>query len=222
MRIADLPPRERPREKAKEKGLNALSNAELLALILGKGVKGLSALDLAAELLAQFRSLAAIGEAEISDLSEVEGVGEAKALLLKGVFEAAIRMAQEEDYADALSPAEIYAHHRLAFAHKATESLLVMLYDGKGVLRREKTLYEGSEKKLEASDRGILAEVLAAKASGFLIVHNHPSGVPLPSPGELTLTGRLKEKASSLGLVFLDHLIVAGDRYYSFKENGMI
>jgi DNA repair protein RadC len=222
MRIADLPPRERPREKAKEKGLNALSNAELLALILGEGVKGLSALDLAGKLLARFRSLTAIGEAEATALSEIEGVGEVKALLLKGVFEAATRIAQEEIYSDPVSPPEVYAHHRLAFAHKTTESLLVMLYDRKGVLRQEKTLYEGSEKKLEASDRGILAEALAAKATGFLIVHNHPSGVPLPSPGELTLTGRLKEKASSLGLIFLDHLIVAGDHYYSFKENGMI
>ncbi len=222
MRIADLPLSERPREKAKGKGFAALSNTELLALILGKGVKGFSALDLATELLISFRSLAAIGEASVPALSDIAGVGEAKSLLLKGVFEVAKRMELEEAYSDPVSPREIFAHHRLAFAHKSTESLIVMLYDRKGMFVREKTLYEGSEKKLEASERGILAEALSSRAFGFLIVHNHPSGFPLPSPGELTLTGSLKEKASSLGLVFLDHLIMAGERYYSFKENGMV
>jgi DNA repair protein RadC len=222
MRISEMPEELRPREKAWRHGLSSLSDSELLALLIGKGAKGHSALEIAEDLLKEYRSFSALGYADPTSFTSEKGLSQVKALELGAVFEAARRYGQEAVPTDHGEASALYERHRHDLGEAMSEHFLLLLYDRQGRLLKEKTLFIGDEKSLLSSNKIILSEALSCRSSSFVIMHNHPSGNPLPSLGELSLTKNLARKAQELGLSLSDHLIVSAYAYYSFAENGIL
>lgn len=222
MKIHDLPLEERPREKALEHGLESLSDAELLGLIIARGTRGHSALEIAKELLAIYQNFQGLAIANPDAFSELKGLSKIKALELGAVFELSRRRESESVPEDSYEPSDLFERLVGVLGQSKQEKLLLLLYSRQGHLLKEKTLFVGTEDSLSASKKLILGEAVAAGASSFVIVHNHPSGDPLPSPGELVSTSALQSTALSLGLRLLDHLIISEGAFYSFSENGIL
>jgi DNA repair protein RadC len=222
MKIALLPPESRPREKARREGIASLSDEEVLALILSRGVKGASALDLAREILARYGSFSSLGAAPSESLMEIKGIKEAKALEIAALFEVARRAAKEAPQSQDSPAEELYEHYHLSLEDEIGEKGLLLLYDRRGRFLKEKILFAGNENRLSASPKLVLSEALSSRASSFVFLHNHPSGNPYPSPDDFSFTSSLEKKASDLSLHFRDHIIVAEGRFFSFRENGLL
>lgn len=217
MRIADLLPEERPREKAIKKGINSLSDAELLAILLGKGVKGKNVLELSNELLSSYGSLSSLAETPFHSLLEHKGISSSKALLLLASFELGKRAAMGE-MDECYLPQEIYCRYKEKMRGERREHLFLLIYWKRGKLKKEEEIASGSEDALSMGEMPILRRVLEEKGEQFVLIHNHPSGIALPSRGDISFTLSLAGKASSLGLTLIDHLIIGENEYYSFLE----
>ncbi len=225
-RIKDWPEDERPREKLLKNGPEALSDAELLALVLrtGDGVSRTSALDHARLLLARFGSLRQMARATISELCRVKGIGPAKAAELLAVFQIARRFGVEE-----LRPgsryscsSEVFRHYHERLRDRKKEVFLALLLDSKNRVIREVLVSEGSLTASIVHPREVFAPVVRESAAGVLFVHNHPSGDPTPSREDLEITSRLKEIGDLMGVRVLDHIIIGSGDYVSFVDRGLL
>jgi len=225
-RIKDWPEAERPREKLLVRGAEALTDAELLALVLRTGDAGseTSALDLARLLLRQFESLGGMARAVTSELREVRGIGPAKAAELQAVFELARRFAGRELRPGGRfgSSEEVFQffHERLRDLKK--EVFLALLLDSKNRLIREVRVSEGSLTASIVHPREVFAPVIRESAAAVLFVHNHPSGDPTPSREDLEITSRLREAGELMGVRVLDHVIIGSGRYVSLADRGLL
>jgi len=225
--IKQWPEDERPREKLLKKGAAALSDAELLALLLrtGDAAAGKSAIDLGRELLTRCDgSLRSLAQAELAELQQIKGLGLAKAASLKAAFTLAARFQARPLVAldRFTSPAQIfdYFHHELRDARK--EQFLVLLLDGKNRITRKVTVSEGSLNQSIVHPREVFAPAVRESAAAVLFVHNHPSGDTAPSREDCEITRRLKEAGELLGIRVLDHVIIGDGSYYSFTESGLL
>lgn len=221
MRIADLPLSERPREKALEKGLRSLSDAELLALVIGKGVKGDSALEIARRLLVSYPSLAAMSNISPALFTENRGISLCKALILSAAFEIG-RRASAASIQDRYIPEDAFNHFSGVCGGSKFESLYLLIYGKKGRLIEEKQIAIGGYDAVVSENGIILSSVLEVKGHSFVLVHNHPSGNASPSRNDRAFTLSLAHHAAALGIVFLDHLIIGEEEYYSFLEHREI
>jgi DNA repair protein RadC len=226
--IQDLPRQERPREKLLARGTQALTDAEVLAILLRTGTRGRNAVELAAHLLAHFGSLAQIARAEVAELSRVKGIGPAKAVHLAAAFAVGIRLAAEQYSAECLDTPE--AIHRLCAAEFRLldrESLRAILLDTRYRLLAICEISRGTLNESLAHPREIFKAAITRSAYALVLVHNHPSGDPSPSEADIRLTRRITEAARLLQISLLDHIIfgseAAGRRpYFSFKEAGLM
>ncbi|MBQ9457624.1 MAG: DNA repair protein RadC [Bacilli bacterium] len=220
MKIADLPLDDRPREKAYALGIASLTDAELLALILGKGSPGHSALEIAYALLHDFGSLSSIAEIRMETLCAYPGVKQVKALRFEAVFEIAKRIRGKRGGQSAYRPDEIAS----VFAKEAgeVETLFLLSLDGMGKVKTQQRIGVGGDDLLLAKPKDILAKMIQSKYKRFVLVHTHPSGNALPSKEDLAFTSKLREESLSLGFRLVDHLVVADGNYYSFTENGLL
>ena len=222
--IVSWPKTERPREKLFHSGPETLSDGELMAVLLRIGKAGQSAEDLGRHLLAKFKGISGIDRAHIEELITVPGMGIAKTAQLKAAIEIGKRVrmqnAQPKGFNDA---ADVAAYIRPRFEGKRQESFLSILLDGQNNLLAERVIAEGIPTQATVYVRRVMEEALRASASAFLVVHNHPSGHPAPSPVDDQTTQDLKHAADLLNLVFLDHIIIgSGDSYYSYAENDKL
>ena len=222
--VRDLPVSERPRERLTHLGADALSEQELLACLLGRGISGESVLESARRLLAAFGSLRAIGEASVEQLSSVHGIGPAKAVQLKAAAEFARRTSalsrQIRPRIDSVDAAAELLRPRLA--GKAKEHFLAVLLDNRHQLIRVSEIAIGSLSATLVHPREVFKEAIAASAAAVIIAHNHPSGDPEPSADDVALTRRLIEAGTLLGIEVLDHLIIAGGGVVSLRAAGVI
>jgi len=220
MKLKELPHFVLPREKAITNGLKALNESELLALIIGSGAKGKNVLDVSLALLASYKNLHALSLASIKDLCEIPGISLAKALAILGSLELASRLLSEQNSSPLSGPKEeLYANYALQFFKQNEEEIRIILFNKRKELIKEKTIALGSEVKTIFNGKQLLAEALSSKASFLLLFHNHPSGVPLPSRGEITMTQKLYHSLKEFNIELLDHVIFASNHYYSFEEN---
>lgn len=223
--VRDLPVPERPRERLMREGPRALTREEILAVILGRGTSGRSVLDIARDLIVKFKTIGALADATIHELQQIEGIGKAKACQLKAALELARRTTEYEDAgrgAD-LSNAEVVA--RLVGPRvrgEKKECFYSLVADSRGRLLTWDTVSVGSLDTTLAHPREVFQEAVRAKASAIVVVHNHPSGDPSPSDDDIRLTRRLAEAGRILGIALLDHIILAHDRYYSFREHALL
>lgn len=212
--MAAVPPHERPRERLVARGVEALTERELLALVLRNGTRGLGALDLAAELLAEYGTLAALAAARPEELATRRGVGAAKAAALVAAFQLGHRVDAQDDTPVVLrSPADVAGVARRELGGARRERVLVLVGDGANRLRRTIVVSEGSIDRSIVGVREILNAVLRHDGRAFAVAHNHPGGDPEPSDADRRATAAVRAGATAAGLRFLGHVVVAGDQW---------
>ncbi|MGE0920032.1 RadC family protein [Trichlorobacter lovleyi] len=225
--IKDWPEDERPREKLLKRGAAALSDAELLALVLrtGDAAAGKSAIDLGRELLERFDgNLRELAQAELNELQQIKGLGLAKAASIKAAFTLGSRFQARrlETLERFTSPAQVFDffHHELRDNRK--ELFLILLLDGKNRITRKVQVSEGSLNQSIVHPREVFAPAVRESAAAVIFIHNHPSGDPAPSREDREITRRLNEAGEILGIKVLDHIIIGDGAYFSFVESGLL
>ncbi len=227
-RICDLPTHLRPREKLASLGPGSLDNAELMALFISSGSKGLSAIDIGRNLLAKYGSMGALGGLPVAELCKEKGLGLAKASKLAAAFELGTRVAREQLRDVPLdTPERIHDYFGPQLRHLPQEQLSVATLNSRLHLSSVTVISLGSVNETTAHPREIMRPVIARGAYGFIMVHNHPSGDPSPSSADEKITRRLVEVAEIMQVKFLDHVIVGRPSdgrkaFYSFREMGII
>ncbi|MBL4567649.1 MAG: DNA repair protein RadC [Porticoccus sp.] len=224
MAISDWPASERPREKLLEKGASALSDAELLAIFLRTGCVGLSAVDLARDLLQRFGSLAQILSAEKKSFCDAPGLGEAKYVQLQAVMELARRHLGEQLCRDQVfnSPALVSEFLLSQLRHCQQEIFITLFLDAQNRLISWEKLFFGTIDSASIYPREVMKRVLHHNASAVIFSHNHPSGVAEPSNADQQITQRLKDALMLIDVRVLDHVIVGGGYTVSMAERGMM
>jgi DNA repair protein RadC len=222
MAITDWPADERPREKLLAQGASALSDAELLAIFLRMGVAGMSAVDLARELLRRFGSLTAIFAASHDELTQVHGMGSSKFVQLQAIFEMSQRALREEmQQRDVLaSPAAVRDYLRIKLGALKREVFFVLLLDAQNRVIASEELFAGTLTQTSVYPREVVKRALHHNAAAAIFAHNHPSGVAEPSRADEMLTKVLKD--ALVDVKVLDHFVVAGNGVLSFSERGLI
>ena len=218
------PAADRPRERLEFLGPEALSDTELMALLLGTGGPGRDALALAAALLARHDGLLGLARAGPGEALAMPGLGPAKRAALRASFELARRLAAGRWRAgEAIrGPEDVHRHFHPRLRHASREQFLVVLLDGRHRLIRHETVSEGTLTASLVHPREVFRPALRAAAAALILVHNHPSGDPAPSPEDRQVTARLVQAGEILGVRVLDHVIVAERGYTSLREEGVI
>lgn len=220
--IRDLPASERPRERLEQYGPEALSTAELLAIVLRVGSRGESAVRLAERLLSQFGGLAGIARARVPQLSSLPGVGLAKAAQLKAAFELGKRLATSIDGPKAVvrGASDAAALVMEELRHRQQECLAAIFLDIRNQVICFRILSMGTLTGSPAHPREVFREALAQGCANLIICHNHPSGDPTPSKDDIALTARLSQAGELMGVALVDHIVIGGGRYVSLREAG--
>jgi DNA repair protein RadC len=215
--IRDLPASDRPRERLRDAGPAALSNAELLAIILRTGGAKQSALSQANSLLAHFDGLPGLRAAALLELCGEPGIGEAKAAQIKAALELGVRLSSYNDNDRPLvrTPDDIANLVMAEMSLLQQEHVRVMLLDAKNRLLSMQTVYVGSVHTAHVRVAELLSDAVRVRASAIVVLHNHPSGDPTPSPADVTLTRSVFEASRLLGIDLLDHVIIGAGRYVS-------
>ncbi len=222
--IHDLPTSERPRERLQKFGIEALSAQEILALILGRGIAGESVMITAQRLLSQFGNLKGIASASVEELSQVRGIGTAKASQIKAAFELANRL---EDYPASgdkplvKTPDDVVGVVRSRLRGKKKEHFLALLLDTRSQLIKVSEISIGSLDTSIVHPREVFKEAISASAASVIFVHNHPSGDPEASEDDIELTKRLAKAGEIVGIDVLDHIIICDKKYLSLKRQGL-
>ncbi len=225
-RIKNWPVRERPRERLVHEGAERLTDAELLAIILrvGRGtfktgVSGQSATDLARQLLVDFKGLRGLDRAFIQDLMKVPGLSKAKVAQVKAALEIGKRLQTKPLTSLSIeSSAAVAAHLRPRFLNARHEVVYAVLLDGENRHIDTRLIAEGTPTEATVYVRRVLEEALKSSAAAIVMVHNHPSGDPAPTPGDDALTQDLARGAAIVGLLLLDHIIVGDTAHYSYAD----
>jgi len=222
--IHDLPAYERPRERLQKLGAEALSAQEILALILGRGVAGESVMVTAQRLLSQFGSIKGISSASVEELSQLRGIGIAKAAQIRAAFELANRLegySPAEDKPVVKTPDDAAAVVKSRLKGKKKEHFLALLLDTRNQLIKVAGISIGSLDTSIVHPREAFKEAISASAASVIFVHNHPSGDPEASEDDIKLTKRLAEAGEIVGIDVLDHIIIGDKKYLSLKREGL-
>ncbi len=229
--ISELPKNERPRERLLSCGCDALSNIELLAIILRTGPKGKSTLDLAKELLSHFKgNLVELSTASPTTLSTIRGIGKAKSAELKATFALASRMARQislekQKISDPEGGADFFREY---FRGKKQEELHVLLLNTKNIIIHEELITKGLLDRSPIHAREIFRTAIQHSAAKMILAHNHPSGDPTPSKQDISSTKKLVQAGRIIGIEVVDHIIIGlktAEResdFFSLCENGMM
>jgi DNA repair protein RadC len=222
-RVREIPADERPRERLAARGAAGLTTAELIALVWGSGARGLGAVDLAEEALARHDGLAGLARAGELELVDLPGVGVAKAAQLTASFELGRRLLVDwpagrwtvrtpRDVADRLIP---------LMGHLEREELRVVLLNAKNAVLKVVTVYQGNVSASLVRVGELFRDAVRINAAGVILVHNHPSGDPTPSPDDLHLTAEALAAGRLLDIELLDHLVVGHDAFVSLRDRGI-
>ena len=228
LKIREMPQAERPREKLAAHGPAAVTNPELIAILLRTGVIGTNAIEVARELLERYGSLTGLSRCSVDELSKIRGIGFAKAVQLVAAFGLGQRLARETLSNQKIDSPELV--NELVGAEMRMlrkESLRVILLDTRYHLIRIQEVSTGSVNESIAHPREIFHPAVASSAYALIVVHNHPSGDASPSQADHGLTRRLAEAAELLQINLLDHIIIGAPAngsggYFSFKEAGVL
>lgn len=217
-RIKDLPEFSRPREKLKEKGAEALSDPELIAIILGSGTRGLDVMTLASKIARLIASTK--GNLSLEELSNVEGIGIAKASQILAGFELARRYMIKES--KKITEAKDVLPFLSDITDKQQEYFVCISLNGANEVIEKRIVTVGLLDKSQVHPREVFADVITDRAASVILAHNHPSGELKPSDSDLKIHEQLTEAGKILGITVLDHIIVAKKGYFSFQEAGLL
>ena len=227
-RIRDLPLNERPRERLINAGADALKNSELIAILLRTGMKGISAIQVAEQLLWKFETLDRLARADIEELRSVKGVGRDKAIALKSAFTLARRMALEIRHESPMLDSPEVIANLLREQNRAynVEHFQAVLLNTRRRLIRVEAVSQGTLDTILVHPREVFKSAIAANAAALVLVHNHPSGDPTPSEADIKVTRDLIRAGQLLKIEVLDHVIIGRATqerprdYVSLRELG--
>ncbi len=217
-----------PYEKFVTYGGKSLTDAELLAIILRTGTKGVSARQLGERVLSQTsrngNGLLGLHQISLHDLMQIEGIGEVKAVKLKAIAEISTRIAQAKArktlcYHNPYSIAEYYMER---FRHQNVEYILLIMFDSGMHVVGEHILSKGTVNASLLSPREVFIQAFKEQAAGIMILHNHPGGNPVPSDNDLQITEQIKEAGKLMDIPLIDHIILGDNSYFSFKESSLL
>ncbi|MEH7886787.1 DNA repair protein RadC [Bacillus sp. JJ1609] len=222
--IRDYPQNERPRERFVQNGPQSLSNHELLALLLGTGSREESVLQLANRMLSQFEGLRLLKDATLEELTQIKGIGQAKAINVLAAVEIGRRIANHTlDERYVIRSPEDGAKYLMNDMRFLTQEHFVCLYlNTKNQVIHRQTIFIGSLNASIVHPREVFKEAVRRSAASVICVHNHPSGDPTPSREDIEVTKRLTESGKIVGIELLDHLIIGENKYVSLKEKGYV
>lgn len=217
----------RPYEKCLAYGAEALSDAELLAVIIRSGASGTTAVRLAGQVLSlckQKSGLLGIHHLSLKELMEVRGIGEVKAIQIKCIGELSKRIARTAagERLTFENPASVADYYMEALRHEEQEQMICMMLDTKNHLLGEETLSKGTVNASAITPRELFLAALSYRAVSILLVHNHPSGDPMPSREDLLLTQRVKRAGEMLGIFLLDHIVIGDCSYCSMRQEDLL
>lgn len=222
--LRDLPREERPRERMLQYGAQALSHAELLAILLRTGTRSESAIMIAQRILAQSGGLRGLADSGVEELVEIKGVGPAKAVQLKAAIElgrrmVASRLSESVTIRSPRDAAELLTE-QLRYLQK--EHFVCLFLNTKNVVIAQETLSIGSLNASIVHPREVFRAAIKYSSASIVCAHNHPSGDPAPSPEDIAITKRLVESGQIVGIDVLDHIVVGDGRFVSLKEQGLM
>jgi len=222
--VHDLPMSERPRARLKRFGPEALSAQELLALIIGRGVSKKSVMTIAQELLVKFSNIKAISEATLEELSQIKGIGLAKAAQIKACFELGKRQDLEPELKDfdIKDPQSVVKAIRASIKDKAKEHFKLILLNPRNKIIGISTISIGTLNASLVHPREVFKDAITHNAYSVVLAHNHPSGDSEPSEDDLMITKKLVEAGKILDIKVIDHIIITKSGYFSFKEKNLI
>lgn len=224
LKITDWPEDERPREKAIKRGIGILSDAELLGVLISKGTKKKTAIDLGRELLARYGTLKNLSTRSPAEYSTVKGIGIAKAITVATAFELSrrVQVKKESKIVAFKRSQDVADYYTPLMQDLKKEFFKVVLLNGANRLIKDVTVSEGILNSSIVHPREVFREALIEVAAGIILIHNHPSGDPTPSDEDKKVTRQLAEAGKIFGIKVFDHVIVAKDGYRSFADEGMI
>ncbi|MFN2541190.1 MAG: DNA repair protein RadC [Chthoniobacterales bacterium] len=228
LKIREMPEDERPREKLASRGPDALTNAELIAILLRTGVRGTNVVEVARQLLKEYKTLTELSRCSVEQLAEIKGIGSTKAQELVAAFNLGARLARETLSKQKIDSPELV--NELVGGEMrmlSKERMRVILLDTRYHLKRIEDVSLGSINESIAHPRDVFHPAVVSGAYAVIVVHNHPSGDASPSQADHSLTRRLAEAAELLQIKLLDHIIVGAPSenspgYFSFKEAGVL
>jgi DNA repair protein RadC len=222
-RLRELPADERPRERLALRGSAGLSSAELIALVWGSGARGRNAVELANDALARHEGLTGLARATELELAAIPGIGRARAAQLIAAFELGRRLVSDWPSGrwTIRSPADIADRLVLQMGRLEREELRVVLLNTKNVVLRVATVYVGNVSASLVRIGELFRDAVRIDAAGVILVHNHPSGDPTPSPDDLHLTAEALAAGRLLDVEVLDHLVVSHDAWVSLRDRGV-
>ena len=221
--IREMPEDERPRDRLLKYGPEALSNAELLAIILRTGTQKENIINLCSRIFSEY-NLKQLSQANVSKLMEIHGIGTAKAAQIAAVFELARKLEgfTDEPKRKIRSPADVYSILYPKMREQKREKLVALLLDTKNQVLREEVISIGSLNANIVHPREVFKAALLESCASVILSHNHPSGDPTPSREDIAVTEKLVEGGKLLGIDVLDHVVIGDGRYVSLKDEGYV
>ena len=222
--IPDLPANQRPRQRLLDLGGENLADAELLAIILRTGTVQASALNLAEKLLTDFRGFRGLDSRSAAELCAVPGLGPAKVAQLKAALAIGKKLMSERDAGGKIvsTSRDVFDHVAPLIRDRTREVFWVIFLTARNRIIKQRILFEGTLDESMVSTREVIKEALNEAAAGLVFAHNHPSGEPNPSRDDRDITKKLQKACELVGIRVLDHVIVGGERYFSFAEEGLL
>ncbi len=221
--IRELPPTERPRERLAARGPGGLTTAELIALLWGSGTRGRSAVELATDALTTHEGLTGLARASELELAAQPGIGPVRAAQLVAAFELGRRLLADWPSGrwSIRGPGDVADRLVLQMGRLEREELRVVLLDTKNHVLRVATVYQGNVSSSLVRVGELFRDAVRLNAAGVILVHNHPSGDPTPSPDDLHLTAEALAAGRLLDIALLDHLVIGHDAYVSLRDRGV-
>lgn len=217
-----IPIQERPRERLLKFGAKSLADYELLAIVLRTGAKDMSVLDVAREVTIQFNNLNELNDATVNELQKIKGIGLAKAIELLAVVELGKRINSPRKLNNTItSPQESFFFLKENMQNLNQETLVCIYLNTKNEVICDRILTMGTLNQTIIHPREVLKWALKYNAYGFILSHNHPSGIAEPSEADISMTKIIIEAAKAVGIAFIDHIIVGKNQYFSFVEKGL-
>ena len=222
MRIKEISIESRPRERMKKLGSHVLTDAEVLAIILQKGVKGENVIDMSNRLISRY-GLEKLSECSIKELIDIKGIGEAKSLQIKAVFELSRRVRAGKICETVVNnSADVAKHYMAKLGDKKKEYFIAVFLDSKNKIICDKIISIGTLNASLVHPREVFKEAMKVSANSIILVHNHPSGDVCPSEEDIYQTKILYQSSKFLNIKIIDHIIITKQKYYSFHEKKWI
>lgn len=221
--VKQLPDVERPRERLQSIGPDALSTAELIAIVLGSGSKATPVLQLAQEIVSRFNSLDRLSEATVEEFCQIKGIGPAKAIQLRAAFSLGVRVSRRAPGLKQKigSPSQAYSLIRDSMEREKREIFVSLLLDIKGKAIRQDVVAIGTLNRTLVHPREVFYPAIRHKAASVILAHNHPSGDPTPSQEDIEVTKSLIEAGRLMNIPVNDHLVIGDGRFVSLRQEGL-